>query len=159
MTSPPTLPDAKHRRAAVTEFARNLVVLAGAGTGKTSLLVERVLNAVGSGRAEIDRMAAITFTEKAAAEMRQRIAEGFEALRAAARGEREPEGGSAAQRAHDWLVADHGVAPEQVARRALEALEKLDRAKILTIHGFCSEILRGHPLEAGEREGVTSLRT
>lgn len=144
-----TLPDASDRRAAVTDFEHNLVVLAGAGTGKTSLLVERVLNAVGSGRVEIDGLAAITFTEKAAAEMRQRAAEGLEALRAAARGEREPDSLSAARRALDWLVGDGGVEPDQVARRALDALEKLDRAKILTIHGFCSEILRAHPLEAG----------
>jgi len=42
------LPDAEARRIATTELARNVVVVAGAGTGKTSLLVERVLVAVGS---------------------------------------------------------------------------------------------------------------
>ena len=43
-----TLPDREARRAATTIVDRNIVVSAGAGTGKTSLLVERVLNLVGS---------------------------------------------------------------------------------------------------------------
>ena len=58
--------DAGQREIAATEFTRNLVVSAGAGTGKTSLLVERILIAVGSGRVRLDQIAAVTFTEKAA---------------------------------------------------------------------------------------------
>ena len=48
-TPAPPLPDAAARREAATCFDRNLVVTAGAGTGKTALLVERTLNLIGSG--------------------------------------------------------------------------------------------------------------
>ena len=51
------LPDLADRRRAATGFDANLIVLAGAGTGKTSLLVERMLTAVGSGRTTIERIA------------------------------------------------------------------------------------------------------
>ena len=66
------LPDQEARRRAATDFETNLVVLAGAGTGKTSLLIERALTAVGSGVATMEQIGAITFTEKAAGELRQR---------------------------------------------------------------------------------------
>ena len=78
-------PDLEQRLQAATDFERNLVVISGAGTGKTSLLVERILTALGSGRVEIDRLGALTFTEKAAGEMRQRLAEGLERLLTVAR--------------------------------------------------------------------------
>ena len=51
-----TPPDRSARLEAATDFDRNLVVVAGAGTGKTSLLVERILTALGSGRVEIERI-------------------------------------------------------------------------------------------------------
>ena len=70
--------DADARRQATTCFDINIVVQAGAGTGKTSLLVERLLVALALSRVEIDRLAAITFTKKAAGEMRQRVATGLE---------------------------------------------------------------------------------
>src|SRR5207245_2890137 len=80
----PALPDAEARRRAVTTFDRNLVVVAGAGTGKTALLVERALNLIGTGRIPIAALAAITFSDKAAAELRQRLARGLDELRALA---------------------------------------------------------------------------
>src|SRR5262249_8649743 len=58
-------PDAAARALAATDFERNLCVIAGAGCGKTSLLVERVLFAVLARATPLDRIAAITFTEKA----------------------------------------------------------------------------------------------
>ena len=57
---PVSLPDAEVRRRAATDFDTNLVVLAGAGTGKTSLLVERALNAIGSGVASASALAALS---------------------------------------------------------------------------------------------------
>ena len=105
--APRPLPDAEARRRAATDFTTNLVVEAGAGTGKTSLLVERVLTAVGAGVLEITELAAITFTEKAAGEMRQRVARELERLRARARGEA-PAGapGSESERAFARLVGE-----------------------------------------------------
>ena len=142
------LPDLADRRRAATGFDANLIVLAGAGTGKTSLLVERMLTAVGSGRTKIERIAAVTFTEKAAGEMRERAALQLQRLWALARGEAEA-GGTEADRAWDYLAGDAAVPASMVAQRSLEALEGLERATVETIHGFCSNLLRSYPEEAG----------
>ena len=50
-----------------------LFVEASAGTGKTTSLVARMVNLVATGRTTLDRMAAITFTEAAAAELRDKV--------------------------------------------------------------------------------------
>jgi len=142
------LPDHEARSNATTVFDRNIVVLAGAGTGKTSLLVERVLNLVGSGRFELERLGAITFTEKAAAELRFRIAEGLEQLRAIATGEREADPEQPSGRSFAWLNGGLKLERRPIAERALAALQQMDRAHVLTIHAFCAELLRTFPLEA-----------
>jgi len=137
------LRDAATRRRSATDFGANLVVEAGAGTGKTSLLVERVLTAIGTGLLRITELAAITFTDKAAGEMRHRVARELERLRLLARGEpRSWTGESEADRAFAYLSAESGTEPAEIAPRALDALENLDRARIVTIHAFCSELLR-----------------
>ncbi len=141
------LPDQASRTSATTVFTQNIVVTAGAGTGKTSLLVERVLNLVGSGCCELERLAAITFTEKAAAELRFRIAEGLEQLRAAATDECDPDPQKPSGRSYSWLTVDSEISPADIAARALVALQQLDRAHLLTIHAFCSELLRLYPME------------
>ena len=61
--------------AAVDSASRRTVVSAGAGTGKTAVLVERFVSLVISGTARVDQILAITFTEKAAQEMKSRIGE------------------------------------------------------------------------------------
>ncbi|HXV76356.1 MAG TPA: UvrD-helicase domain-containing protein, partial [Candidatus Polarisedimenticolaceae bacterium] len=140
--------DRTERRIAATEFGANLVVVAGAGTGKTSLLVERVLNAVGSARVGIDEIAAMTFTEKAAGEMRERLAEQLERLSSFARGHGVPDDGEAA-RSFDHLAVALSLPRETIAERATVALERLERATVTTIHGFAADLLRGHPVAAG----------
>lgn len=52
---------------------RNLAVTAGAGTGKTTLLVDKILHRVLQDNVKIERILALTFTEKAANEMRHRL--------------------------------------------------------------------------------------
>ena len=116
--------DQAARARAASDFATNLVVSAGAGTGKTTLLVERILTAIGTGVARLPEIAAMTFTDKAAGELRHRLASG---LRRAQR------------------LSQSSEARE----RAAEAEAALDSATVTTIHGFCSEILRAHPLAAG----------
>ena len=121
----PQLPDAGARSRAATDFETNLVVLAGAGTGKTSLVIERLLNAVGSGLVELDRLAAITFTEKAAGEMRERLATGLDRLRGLAQGELSTDAGDEADRAFAFLTAASGgpaLAAEDIAARGLGAM-------------------------------------
>ena len=95
-----SLPDARARARATTDFATSLVVVAGAGTGKTSLLVERALNMIIGRGIPLGKMVAITFTRKAAAEMSQRLAEELERLAQASRDEPPP--------------------PESVARRSFK---------------------------------------
>src|SRR5437867_3190180 len=99
-----------------------LFVEAGAGTGKTRALVERVVALVLGGRT-IDRIVAITFTEKAAAELKDRV-----------RGELET------------ALTTAGGEGAQLIR---EALTSLDRAAISTIHSFGQSLLRSFAAEAG----------
>ncbi len=99
------------------------LVEAGAGTGKTSVLVERLVALVVSG-VKLDRIVAITFTEKAAGELRLRL-----------RGELED------------AAADEKNPEKQTLLR--DALACLDRAHVTTIHGFCGALLRERPVEAG----------
>ena len=76
--------DQAARDAVVERLDENMVVEAGAGTGKTSCLVGRIVALIRSGRARMGGVAAITFTEAAAGELRTRIGESLE--RAAADG-------------------------------------------------------------------------
>ena len=154
--SPPPLPDEPARRRAVTAFDLNLVVTAGAGTGKTALLVERTLNLIAGGGLKVESIAAITFTEKAAAELRQKIAAGLDRLQALARAGDPPptDRATEADRAYAWLI-DSGVERDTIAQRALDALVGLDAAPVSTIHAFCADLLRRHPREAGVDPGFT----
>ena len=65
---------------AVERTDRNVVVSAGAGTGKTAVLVGRFINLVRGGLATVNQILTITFTEKAAEEMKRRIADEFHRL-------------------------------------------------------------------------------
>jgi ATP-dependent helicase/nuclease subunit A len=100
------------------------VVEAAAGTGKTTVLVERVVNLVRRGRAELAQIISVTFTEKAAGEMKLRLRTRLERAREA--------------------VTD----PIEEALLT-KALEQLEVARIGTIHGLCADLLREYPVEAG----------
>jgi len=138
--------DVAARQRAVTETAVNVVVSAGAGTGKTSLIVERLLVAIGDGAVPLRSIAAITFTEKAAGELRFRLAEGLEELARLASGAEGSD--SPARRALLHLTRGEAGSVAEIAARCRQAALHLDRATVTTIHGFCTEILRGHPIEA-----------
>ena len=109
----------------------NLFVEAGAGAGKTTSLVKRIVALVGSG-IDITTIAAITFTEKAAAELRHR-------LRIELEREATTRTGSL-----DGLVYD-------------QALYRLDHAPIGTLHAFARRILNEFPIEAGLPPGFSVL--
>src|SRR3954451_17690488 len=80
-TNPPT--DAEARRAIAESLDDTLVVEAAAGTGKTTELVNRILRIIASGRATMTEIVAVTFTEKAAGELKLRLREALERDRAA----------------------------------------------------------------------------
>ena len=115
--------DRETRQAIANDLDDTLIVEAAAGTGKTTELVKRILAVIATRRAKMIQIVAVTFTEKAAGELKLRLREELERARAAA------------------AVAD--------VRDALEdALRTLEEAHVNTIHGFCAELLRERPVEA-----------
>jgi ATP-dependent helicase/nuclease subunit A len=114
----------------------NMLVEAGAGSGKTTALVGRLLAYVQRGT-PIEHLAAVTFTRKAATELRERFQEELE--------ERVRAPGTA------------GI-DSAVAARLAVALDDLDRIFIGTIHSFCARLLREHPLEAGLDPGFQEVK-
>ena len=116
--------DAAARSRIENDLRSNLCVEAGAGTGKTTVLVRRVVALLREGHASVDELAVITFTEKAAGELSARVRFALEQeLDAAAR------------------------ESDEHARLAT-ALAGLYRARIQTIHAFASDLLRERPVEA-----------
>jgi len=106
-----------------TDLDTTLLVEAGAGSGKTTSLVERLASIIRTGKAEIGQIAAITFTNKAADEMRERFRLKLEEEARTSKGEE--------------------------AARFRQALEGIDQCFIGTIHSFCGTLLRERPIEAG----------
>jgi ATP-dependent helicase/nuclease subunit A len=149
--------DAEARRLAHTEFGRPLVVEAGAGTGKTALLTARVVAwCLGPGwqlhagagadnaavaRKVIEGVVAITFTEAAASEMAQRVAEALSLL---ARGIDPPAG------VDSNLLS---VAAEERTVRAAALADEVHRLAAQTIHSWCHRLLGTFPLEADLHPG------
>jgi ATP-dependent helicase/nuclease subunit A len=117
-------PDAGRRARIARDLDSTLFVEAGAGSGKTTELVGRVLALVETGSTELGAIAAITFTEKAAAELRDRVRAELERA----------------------LACD--LKPDAADRYRL-ALAQLDGAAIGTLHSFAQRILSEHPIEAG----------
>lgn len=143
------LPDDKERIAAVTDFSQNIIVEAGAGSGKTTLLVERAVNLLLTGAVEPRQLAAITFTEKAAAQLAQKMVSVLDEILGLAMQKGKIEGSPAAIKSFTWLTTVFGLSREDIATRAEEVLEHLDEATLTTLHGLCAEILRSRPREAG----------
>jgi len=141
-----TFPDTFARERAIIETGTSFVVTAGAGTGKTSLLVERALYLLLSGRVYPERLAAITFTEKAAAELKRRIAQGLTDALAALDASSTPQNGEAVRSLE--RLRRSGETDESLGRRAREALETLDMAFIGTLHALAADILRRHAMAA-----------
>jgi ATP-dependent exoDNAse (exonuclease V) beta subunit len=112
--------DADARERIRTDTSSTLFVEAGAGSGKTHALVERVITLVLRDGVPLSTVAAVTFTEKAGAELRDRLRLEFEQAR---------------------------KGPARAA--ADDALDDLDSASIGTLHSFAQQILLAHPIEAG----------
>ena len=141
-------PDDLERRQATTTFDRNVVVTAGAGTGKTTLLVERCVNLLMRERrpVKVTDLVALTFTNKAANEMKARLREELEVLAGPHAGR--PAAALAAARV-DAIRERYRLTADEIHGRAREALQDLERAQIGTIHSFAASLLRLYPLEAG----------
>jgi ATP-dependent exoDNAse (exonuclease V) beta subunit len=108
--------------AAAYELERHISVTAGPGSGKTMVLVERYLHILRSQKLSIDQIVAITFTNRAANEMRERLRSRLNHILQTASGDER--------------------------KRWLNYKRTLDGAVITTIHGFCARLLREFPVEA-----------
>ena len=143
------IPDQAARIAAATTFDRNVVVIAGAGTGKTTLLVNRLLHLI-MRRADpltLPQIVALTFTNKAATEMKVRLRERLRAL-VASEGHENSASGSATVSLYDLRIR-YGWTTDEIVSRAETALQDIERAQIGTLHSFAAHLLRLYPIEAG----------
>jgi ATP-dependent exoDNAse (exonuclease V) beta subunit len=114
----------ENREAIGRELGRTLVVEAAAGTGKTTELVGRIVRLLTQDVATIDQVVAVTFSEKAAGELKLRLREELERERAR------------------WA----STTPE--AGRLARAVYDFEEAHVSTIHGFCADLLRERPVES-----------
>ena len=113
--------------AAIAIGGRDVLLEAGAGTGKTGVMVDRYCRLVCDEGLSPDSILAFTFTDKAAAELRQRI------------------------RAELARRAELG------SERAATLLASIGGAWVTTIHGFCNRLLAAHPVAAGIDPGFRVL--
>ena len=99
---------------AIGDRGNTLLVAAGAGSGKTAVLVERIVKLVLQDGVDVDRLLVMTFTKAAAGELRQRVAGRLEeALEAA-----------------------------QDREAVIRQLDRLEGAQISTMHAFCASLIR-----------------
>ena len=104
---------------AIDERGRNILVAAAAGSGKTRVLVERIIRQLIEGELDVDALLVVTFTNAAAAEMRERIEAALEKEIAAA--------------------SKHDIIARLERQRVL-----LTGADICTFHSFCQRLIRQH---------------
>lgn len=143
------IPDRVARQSAETTFDRNVVVVAGAGTGKTTLLVNRLVHLLMKEPAPvpITQVVALTFTNKAATEMKVRLREQLTVL-----AHPQPDSMRASEReavSSGDLQERYGLNSDAIVARAQSALQELEKAQIGTLHSFAAHLLRLHPLESG----------
>ena len=127
----------------VNDLSTNLIIEAGAGTGKTYALVSRVVALV-KNDARMRDIVAITFTEAAAAELSERVRSRLEQLL----DENNP--------LNDADLLAEGLTGEDRSRLE-HAVSELDEASVQTIHSFAAQLLRERPLDAGLPPGWMNL--
>ncbi len=146
------LADAAARERIRKSLGESIVVEAAAGTGKTSELVARIVEVLARGDAGVDGILAVTFTEKAAGELKLRLREELERARRTAAGAGATGAAGAGAPGGDGT---DGRAPNAAAagvsrlRHLDGAIAHLEEAQVSTIHGFCADLLRERPVEAG----------
>ncbi len=123
--------DADARHTIRTALNESLIVEASAGAGKTTELVNRIVAVLRAGLTTIDCIAAVTFTHKAAGELKVLLRQALDVARTDAHGDERD--------------------------RLEHAIKRLEEAAIGTIHGFCAQILRERPVEARVDPGFKEL--
>ncbi len=105
-------------------LGETMVVEAAAGTGKTSELVARLVAVLAEGRGTVQGVVAVTFTEKAAGELKLRLRADLEQAR------------------------QHAASGSPERDNLGRAVAQLEEARVSTIHGFCNDLLHERPVEA-----------
>ncbi len=113
----------KNREQILTDFSKNILIEAGAGSGKTTILVNRILNQIKKTDITLDKIVAITFTDKSAIELHDR----FQAQ----------------------LFKAYQLATGEEKNKLKKAMADMDKIHISTIHSFCLSLLKEMPFEAG----------
>jgi ATP-dependent helicase/nuclease subunit A len=116
--------DQEQRDRAAQDISESYIIEAAAGTGKTTVLVTRIMNLIRTGEARLEEIVAITFTEKAAAELKVKLRQELEKA-----------------------LLNESNSGEYL--RFSEAISDLERMQVTTIHSFCGSLLRERPVEAG----------
>ncbi len=102
------------QKQAINARGTNLLISAAAGSGKTAVMVERIFSLIASGESSVDRMLIVTFTNAAAASMRQKLA----------------------------AKLDDVLSQQPQNEIFIRQRQLIDRANISTIHAFCTQLLR-----------------
>ena len=106
----------KEQKQAIYKKGTNILVAAAAGSGKTAVLVERIINKVINEKIDIDKLLVVTFTNAAAAEMKERV-----------------------------LDALYKKIEEDPENKDLQRqITLINMAQICTIDSFCLDIVKNH---------------
>lgn len=111
----------EEQKKAIKLSGKNILVSAAAGSGKTSVLVERIINKIVNEKVDIDKILVVTFTNAAASEMRQRLMDAI------------------------YKKIDEDPNDQNMQRQ----LMLINRANISTIHSFCLNVIRNNFFEIG----------
>jgi ATP-dependent exoDNAse (exonuclease V) beta subunit len=135
------LADQDQRDRAANVLDTTFLVEAAAGTGKTRLLVDRILSILRAGQASLREIAAITFTEKAAGELKVRLRQAVE-----------QELRERPQQAEATRPSARPVSGRR-AEVLSNALAELEGMSVSTIHAFCADLIHERPVEARVEPG------
>ncbi len=124
--------DEAQRKEILHNLTENFLVEAGAGSGKTTSLKGRILSLIRTDTVKPSMIVAITFTNKAAGEIKERVYEGL-------------------------LDAIDKAETEEEKERFSRAVETFDELFIGTIHSFCGRVLKEYPIESGLLPGFTEM--
>ena len=106
----------KNQEQAIYQKGDNILVAAAAGSGKTAVLVERIINKITNENIDVDKLLVVTFTNAAATEMRERVLDAI----------------------YKKLESD----PNNL--RLQKQIVSLNKSHISTIHAFCLEVIRNN---------------
>ncbi len=122
----------------VNDLHTNFMVEASAGTGKTTSMVARMLKLLAEGECQPHQLVAVTFTRKAAAELRER----FERQLVATIAE---------------LSTSDTIDDQRCRARLEQASANIHQTFVGTIHSFCTQLIRQRPIEFGVQPGFREL--